>query len=127
MVVRLTDSIKPFLILNTMNKRFLSAPTIPLLSVPAIVVASIAAVVTIGLTAVSPLTTPAMAKTFPGSSSVVMPCYGTNCVTLRERLNIFQGLGKSKPAIDYCREKYGNEATVEWWLGLRWCATPFQM
>jgi hypothetical protein len=79
----------------------------------------------LGLATVS---TPAMAWTFPGSSTFVKPCYGTlNCVTFRERLHILQGLGKSKPAIDYCREKYGNEATVEWRFGLRWCATPFQM
>jgi hypothetical protein len=79
----------------------------------------------LGLAATS---SPAMAWTFPGSSTFIQPCYGTlNCVTYRERLNLFQGLGKSKSAIDYCREKYGNEATVQWRFGVRWCATPFQM
>jgi hypothetical protein len=74
---------------------------------------------------------PVNAGTFPGLPSIIkdtLPCNKfSNCIMLRERVHIFQGLGNSRSAINYCRAKYGNEATVEWKFGLRWCATPYQI
>jgi hypothetical protein len=69
------------------------------------------------------------AGSVPRTPPILWDCarYNTCTTMLRERVNIFQGLGKSKPAIDYCRAKYGNEATVEWKFGFRWCATPYQI
>jgi hypothetical protein len=76
----------------------------------------------------------ANAGSFPGLGKVIqdtLPCidpFGrNNCIYLQERVNIFQGLGKSKSAIEYCRQKYGSDATVVWKLGLRWCATSSSM
>jgi hypothetical protein len=76
----------------------------------------------------------ANAGSFPGFGKVLqdtLPCVDPlgrdNCIYLQERVNIFQGLGKSKPALEYCRQKYGSDATVVWKLGLRWCATSSSM
>jgi hypothetical protein len=87
----------------------------------------------LGLAAAS-IVYPAHAGSFPGLGKVIqdtLPCidpFGrNNCIYLQERINIFQGLGKSKSAIEYCRQKYGNDATVVWKLGLRWCATSSSM
>lgn len=90
-----------------------------------------------GLAAISIMflssTPSAQAGAFPGWGQVTqdtMPCnpylsqYKNSCILLHERINLFQGLRGSKPAIQYCREKYGSNASVVWRLGLRWCATP---
>jgi hypothetical protein len=83
---------------------------------------------------VSPIATPAArAGSFPGLGGIIkdtLPCqpslsrFPNSCILLHERINLFQGLRGSKPALQYCREKYGSNASVVWRLGLRWCATP---
>jgi hypothetical protein len=87
----------------------------------------------LGLTAAL-IVYPSHAGSFPGLGKVIqdtLPCvdpFGrNNCIYLQERVNIFQGLGKSKSALEYCRQKYGRDATVVWKLGLRWCATSSSM
>jgi hypothetical protein len=84
------------------------------------------------------LPSPAIAGSFPGLPKIIMdgmPCGAvqggfnepSNCIVLRERVNVFQGfLGNRQPAIDYCQQKYGGGASVVWKFGLRWCATPYQ-
>jgi hypothetical protein len=88
----------------------------------------------IGLAAASIVSPPAHAGTFPFLGKIIqdtLPCVDplgrNNCIYLQERVNIFQGSLGSKSAIEYCRKKYGNDATVVWKLGLRWCATPSSM
>jgi hypothetical protein len=69
---------------------------------------------------------PSQASFIP--SSVISPCHQyNNCTMIRERLNTFQGHFGTKPALEYCRAKYGSEATVEWKFFMRWCATPYQI
>lgn len=75
---------------------------------------------------------PAHAGTFPGPAKQFIPCDAIrasdrqpgSCIILRERVNLFQGFGKTKSAQQYCQEKYGKETSVVWKIGLRWCATP---
>jgi hypothetical protein len=79
---------------------------------------------------------PANAGSFPGAYKMDgMPCDAiqsgfnepSNCIVLRERVNLFQGLlGNRQPAIQYCQQKYGGNVLVVWKFGLRWCATPYQ-
>jgi hypothetical protein len=108
-----------------MNKKIFSAAlaaamTNPLVSIPTTLAGSAIAI---------PV---AQAGTFPGLGGIIkdtLPCVTlsngyNNCILLHERINLFQGLRGSKPALQYCREKYGNDAFVVWRLGLRWCATP---
>lgn len=75
----------------------------------------------------------AHAGAFPGWGGIIgdtLPCqpslsqYSNSCILIHERVNLFQGLRGSQPALQYCREKYGSNASVVWRLGLRWCATP---
>jgi hypothetical protein len=78
---------------------------------------------------------PAHAGSFPGMNTIIqdlMPCDAIrdsnrqpgSCIILRERVNLFQGFGKTKSAQQYCQEKYGKDTSVVWKIGLRWCATP---
>jgi hypothetical protein len=79
----------------------------------------------IGAIAMLFLPSPSQASFIP--TSVFSPCRKyNNCTMLRERLNTFQGQFGTKPALEYCRAKYGSEATVEWKFFMRWCATPEQ-
>jgi hypothetical protein len=113
-----------------MDKKFLSAAFAacianPFVSMPIVAVGSAIALPTVAV--------PAHAGTFPGWGGIVgdtLPCqpslsrFSNSCILLHERINLFQGLRGSKPALQYCREKYGSNASVVWRLGMRWCATP---
>jgi hypothetical protein len=81
---------------------------------------------------VSFTSSPVHAGTFPGPAKQFIPCDAIrasdrqpgSCIILRERVNLFQGLGKTKSAQQYCQEKYGTDTSVVWKIGFRWCATP---
>jgi hypothetical protein len=114
-----------------MNKKFLSAAFAACIANPF----GSMPIVAVGSAIVSFPSSPAHAGTFPGMNKIIqdlMPCDAirasnrqpSSCIILRERVNLFQGLGKTKSAQQYCQEKYGTDTSVVWKIGLRWCATP---
>jgi hypothetical protein len=115
-----------------MKKKIFSAAFAACVTSPLVIMPTTALVSAISI--VSPIAThTAHAGAFPGWGQIIgdtLPCQPSlshmknSCILLHERINLFQGLRGSKPALQYCQEKYGSNATVVWRLGLRWCATP---
>jgi hypothetical protein len=111
-----------------MNKKILSAAFAACMANPFVSMP----IVGVGSAIVSFTPSPAHAGTFPGPAKQFIPCDAIrasdrqpgSCIILRERVNLFQGLGKTKSAQQYCQEKYGTDTSVVWKIGLRWCATP---